>query len=426
MVEIIDVKAREILDSRGNPTVECDIFLDDGTIGRAAVPSGASTGKYEANELRDGGGRFNGKGVQTAVSNINTIIRDEIIGMNSLNQREVDSYLCGLDGTENKSRLGANAILATSLANARASAQFLEMPLYRYLGGCNTHKLPIPLLNIINGGAHANNKLDIQEFMIIPHKGNSFKEALEKGVCVYHSLKKILNKKGFPTSVGDEGGFAPNVSSVREALSIIIDAIQGAGYSPGNEISLGLDVAASELYDNEVYKIDGEKFSSAGLIDYYEGLIQGFPIISIEDGMAEEDWDGWQEMTKRLNIQLIGDDVFVTNPKRFAMGLQKGVANAILIKLNQIGTLTETLNTIDIARQNGYNIVISHRSGETEDSFISDLAVATNGCQIKSGAPCRTDRVAKYNQLLRIEEILGKEAFYGGVLLNAKIKMQKK
>ncbi|HAW50640.1 TPA: phosphopyruvate hydratase [bacterium] len=414
MIEIADVIGREVLDSRGNPTVECEIFLSDGTQGSAIVPSGASTGKYEAIELRDGGERFKGKGVNVAVSNINTVIKDTIIGMDPLSQREIDNCLIKLDGTKNKSNLGANAILACSLAVVRASANFLGIPLYRYIGGVNSHILPVPLLNIINGGRHANNRLDIQEFIIIPKKANSFKEALEKAVCIYHTLKKILDKKGFSTSVGDEGGFTPDLSSAREALSLTVTSIEEAGYKVGDEISLGLDIAASELYEDGIYKIDGQKFSQLQLVEYYEELIKEFPIISIEDGMAEDDWDGWALMKERLKIQIVGDDIFVTNPDRLKMGLKKNVANAILIKLNQIGTLTETLDVIDMAKKGGYNIIISHRSGETEDSFIADFSVAVGSGQIKTGAPTRTDRCCKYNQLLRIEEDLGEFGVYGG------------
>jgi len=417
MVEITDVRGREIFDSRGNPTIEVDVYLSDGTIGRASVPSGASTGRFEALEMRDKGERLKGKGVLKAVSNVNTEIKKRIIGLNPLEQREIDSALISLDGTENKERLSANAILGVSMAVARASAQFLKMPLYRYIGGIQGYVLPIPLLNIINGGAHANNKLDIQEFMIIPHKAETFRDAFEKGVSIYQGLKEVISKRGYSISVGDEGGFAPPLSGSKEALSLIIEAIEGEGYKPGEEISIGLDVAASRLYKEGLYHIDEKGFSGNELIEYYKGLIEEFPIALIEDGMAEDDWDGWREMTQKLkNIQIVGDDIFTTNPKRLKKGMEMNVANAILIKLNQIGSLTETLDTIELAKRGGYNVVISHRSGETEDSFITDLAVSTNAGFIKSGAPARTDRVCKYNNLLRIEEELGSCAVYGGRL----------
>lgn len=414
MIEIIDVKAREVFDSRGNPTVEVDVLLEDGTMGKAGVPSGASTGTFEAIELRDKEERLKGKGVLKAVSNINGKIKEELLGKNPLNQREIDSILIKLDGTENKAMLGANAILGVSLAIARASATFLGMPLYRYIGGVNANILPLPLLNIINGGRHANNRLDVQEFMIIPHKAESFRDAFEKACSVYHTLKGIIEKRGYSTSVGDEGGFAPDLSSTKEALELIIEAIEKAGYKPKDEVSIGLDVAASEIYKDGLYHIDQKALSSDELVEYYKALVEQFPIISIEDGMSEEDWEGFKRLTEKLkNIQLVGDDLFTTNPKRLKKGMEMGICNAILIKLNQIGTLTETLDVIELAKRAGYNIVISHRSGETEDSFIADLAVATNAGQIKSGAPCRTDRMCKYNQLLRIEEELGNYGIYG-------------
>ncbi|MEK9149147.1 MAG: phosphopyruvate hydratase [Candidatus Desantisbacteria bacterium] len=414
MSAIVDILARQILDSRGNPTVEVEIELEDGAFGRASVPSGASTGTYEAVELRDGEGMFLGKGVQKAVENVNTIIAEEIIGEEAQDQRHIDSTLINLDGTENKSRLGANAILATSLAVAKAAACSCELPLYQYLGGPNAHILPIPFCNIINGGRHAENKLDIQEFMVVPQKGESFAEAIRKVVEIYHSLKAILKKKGFSCSLGDEGGFAPDISSTREALDVILSAISDAGYKLG-EIAIGLDVAASELYKDGRYILEGRESSSSELIDFYESLIKDYPIISIEDGLSEDDWPGWEEMTKRLRgIQLVGDDIFVTNPKRLEEGIKRGVANSILIKLNQIGTLTETLDVIEQAKRAGYSFLISHRSGETEESFIADLSVATNSGKIKTGAPARMDRCAKYNQLLRIEEELGPSCVYAG------------
>ncbi|MFH0775083.1 MAG: phosphopyruvate hydratase [bacterium] len=415
MSAIVDVLAREILDSRGNPTIEVEIELEDGAFGRASVPSGASTGSHEAVELRDGEKRFCGKGVQKAVENVNTIIAEEIIGEDARDQRYIDSMLINLDGTENKSKLGANAILATSLAIAKAAACSCELPLYQYLGGPSAHILPIPFCNIINGGRHAENKLDIQEFMVVPQKGASFAEAIRKVVEIYHSLKAILKKKGLSCSLGDEGGFAPDISSVREALDVILSAISEAGYTPGEEIAIALDVAASELYKDGRYTLEGKEYTSSELIGFYESLAREYPIISIEDGLSEDDWEGWSEMTKRLGgIQLVGDDIFVTNPKRLDEGIKRGVANSILIKLNQIGTLTETLDVIEQAKRAGYSFLISHRSGETEEDFIADLSVATNSGKIKTGAPARMDRCAKYNQLLRIEEELGLSGVYAG------------
>ncbi|MEW6680178.1 MAG: phosphopyruvate hydratase [bacterium] len=415
MVKIADVKAREVFDSRGNPTIEVDVVLSDGTMGRAGVPSGASTGTSEALEMRDKGERLKGKGVLKAVSNVNTKIKESLLGLNPLSQREIDSLLIKLDGSENKENLGANAILGVSMAVARASAGFLKIPLYRYIGGLNAHILPYPLLNIINGGAHANNRLDVQEFMIIPHKADTFRNAFEKAVNIYHTLKEIISKRGYSTSVGDEGGFAPDLSSTKEALNLIVEAIEKGGYKAGEEVSIGLDVAASEIYRDGIYHIDNQRLGSDELIEYYQSLIGQFPIISIEDGLSEEDWDAWEKMTEKLkNIQIVGDDIFTTNPKRLKKGIERNIANAILIKLNQIGSLTETLDTIELAKRGGYKIIISHRSGETEDSFIADLCVATQGGQIKSGAPARTERCCKYNQLLRIEEELGNSSIYGG------------
>ncbi|MEW6482031.1 MAG: phosphopyruvate hydratase, partial [bacterium] len=369
----------------------------------------------EALEMRDKGERLKGKGVLKAVSNVNTKIKESLLGLNPLSQREIDSLLIKLDGSENKENLGANAILGVSMAVARASAGFLKLPLYRYIGGSNAHILPYPLLNIINGGAHANNRLDVQEFMIIPHKADTFRNAFEKAVNIYHTLKEIISKRGYSTSVGDEGGFAPDLSSTKEALNLIVEAIEKGGYKAGEEVSIGLDVAASEIYRDGIYHIDNQRLGSDELIEYYQSLIGQFPIISIEDGLSEEDWDAWEKMTEKLkNIQIVGDDIFTTNPKRLKKGIERNIANAILIKLNQIGSLTETLDTIELAKRGGYKIIISHRSGETEDSFIADLCVATQGGQIKSGAPARTERCCKYNQLLRIEEELGNSSIYGG------------
>jgi enolase len=412
---IVDIFAREIIDSRGNPTLEVDVELEDGTLSSASVPSGASTGKFEAVELRDGGDRFLGKGVKRAVENVNNLIAEEIVGEDATDQRHIDSLLIALDGTENKSKLGANAILAVSLAVAKAASASLSVPLYRYIGGMNAHILPVPFANILNGGRHAENPLDIQEFMIVPHKADSFAQALQKTVEVYHSLKEILKEKGLNTAVGDEGGFAPNISSTKDALSFVVEAIQKAGYTPGTEISLALDVAASELCKNGVYLLEGDEYDSSALIEFYAKLIDEFPIVSIEDGLSEDDWDGWSRMTKELKIQLVGDDLFVTNPERLAEGVKRGAANSILIKLNQIGTLTETLDVIEQARRAGYTQIISHRSGETEESFIADLSVAVGCGRIKCGAPARTERCIKYNQLIRIEEELGSQSLYPGL-----------
>lgn len=417
---IVDVFAREIIDSRGNPTVEVDVYLEDGSLGRAAVPSGASTGAHEAVELRDGDSkRFQGKGVLTAVENVNNVIAPELIGMNALDQAGIDTLLLDLDGTANKSKLGANAILGVSLAVAKAAANSLGMPLYRYIGGVNAKELPVPMMNILNGGEHADNNVDIQEFMIMPVGAENFAHCLQMGVEVFHSLKSVLKAKGLNTAVGDEGGFAPNLGSNEEALSIIVEAIKKAGFEPGKDILLALDVASTELYQDGKYVFAGENVTrtSDEMIAYYEDLINRYPIISIEDGLAEDDWEGWKKMTSQLGhkVQLVGDDLFVTNTERLEKGIDTGVGNSILIKVNQIGTLTETLEAIEMAKRAGYTAVVSHRSGETEDTTIADIAVATNAGQIKTGAPSRTDRVAKYNQLLRIEEELDFLAEYSGV-----------
>lgn len=421
MTKIIEVRAREILDSRGNPTVEAEVTLSGGVKGRAAVPSGASTGEREALELRDGDSqRFLGKGVRQAVENVHKIIGPEIIGLPATDQSLLDRRLQELDGTENKSRLGANAILSVSMAACRAAANALGLPLYRYLGGAGARELPIPLMNFLNGGAHADNDLDIQEFLIVPAGTKSFGEALRMGVEVFHHLRQILKKKGYGVSVGDEGGYAPRLQTNEEALDLIIEGITRAGYTPGKEIFLGLDVAASGFYKDGIYVFKKGKqktFASDELIDFYDNLIDQYPIISLEDGLAEEDWSGWEKLTRRLGkkVQIIGDDIFVTNPKILAQGIAQGVANSILIKLNQIGTVSETLETIEMAKRAGYATVISHRSGETEDTFIADLAVAVNAGQIKTGSASRSDRLAKYNQLLRIEEELGQAAIFRGI-----------
>ncbi len=427
MSEIVDVYAREILDSRGNPTLECEVFLESGAFGRAAVPSGASTGEREALELRDGDkARYLGKGVLKAVDNVNNKIADEIIGMEASDQVGVDQRMLEIDGTDFKSNLGANAILGVSLAVAKAAAEEAGLPLYKYIGGANARELPLPMMNIINGGAHADNNVDIQEFMIMPAGACCFAEALRMGAEIFHALKGVLKSKGYNTAVGDEGGFAPDLKSNEEALQVIMEAIVKAGYKPGEDVLLALDVASSELFDKEkgVYTLENEpqrEKTAAEMVDFYENLVNKYPIISIEDGMAENDWDGWKLLTDRLGkkIQIVGDDLFVTNPKILKEGIQKGIANSILIKLNQIGTLTETLEAIEMAKRAGYTTVISHRSGETEDTTLADLAVAVNAGQIKTGSLCRTDRVAKYNQLLRIEDELdsislfkGKDVFY--------------
>jgi len=420
MSTIVDVYAREILDSRGNPTIEVEVVLEDGSFGRAAIPSGASTGQFEAVELRDKDPkRFQGKGVLKAVENVNSIIAREIIGMDALDQVNIDSLLIDLDGTPNKGKLGANAVLGVSLACAKAAADYLGISLYRYIGGVNAKILPVPMMNILNGGKHADNNVDLQEFMIMPVGAKSFAQALRMGSETFHTLKKVLADKGLNTAVGDEGGFAPNLSSNEEAIKVILEAVEKAGYVPGEDIFIALDPAATEFYKDGKYQLKGEglEYDSAGMVEYYVRLVEKYPIISIEDGMAEEDWEGWQMLTQALGnkIQLVGDDIFVTNTERLERGIRLGVANSILIKLNQIGTLTETLNAIKMAERAGYTAIISHRSGETEDTTISDLVVAVNAGQIKTGAPSRTDRVAKYNQLLRIEEELGIAAEFPGM-----------
>ncbi len=422
MTTIIDVFAREILDSRGNPTVEVDVLLESGIVGRAAVPSGASTGEHEAVELRDGDkSRYLGKGVQKAVDNVNDKIADELIDWDATEQVAIDTFLCELDGTENKAELGANAILGVSLAVAKASAEAFGLPLYRYIGGTNARVLPVPMMNIINGGKHADNTVDFQEFMIMPVGAPSFAEALRMGTEVFHSLKSVLSKKGLATSVGDEGGFAPNLRSNEETLDTILEAIEKAGYKPGDDIAFALDVASSEMFMKEkkmyqFFKSDKSEKTSAEMVDIYKKLTDQYPIISIEDGLDENDWDGWKLLTEAIGdkVQLVGDDLFVTNTERLAEGIEKGIANSILIKVNQIGTLTETLEAIEMAKKAGYTNVISHRSGETEDTTIADIAVATNAGQIKTGSASRTDRIAKYNQLLRIEEELDTTAVFAG------------
>jgi len=415
-MEIIDVYARQILDSRGNPTIEVDVYLENGEVGRAAVPSGASTGEREALELRDGGKKFLGKGVERAVKNVNEVIAPEITGMIVFNQRSIDRKLIELDGTENKSKLGANAILGVSLAVARAAANALDIPLYVYIGGIKANIMPVPLCNVINGGLHADNNLDIQEFMIAPVGAENFSDGYRMVAETFQVLKKTLKGKGYSISVGDEGGFAPNLKKNEEAIELIIKAIEDTGYKPGKDIAVALDTAASSLYEDGKYSFEGKKVSSDDLIEYYEKVVKAYPIFSIEDGLAENDWDGWKKMTERLGsrIQIVGDDIFVTNPEIFKRGIKEGIANAILIKVNQIGTLTETLETIEMAQRNNYRTVISHRSGETEDSFIADLAVGVNAGQIKSGSLSRSERLCKYNQLVRIEEILGETAEYYG------------
>ena len=425
MTDIIDVLAREIIDSRGNPTVEVEVTTSSGIVGRAAVPSGASTGKFEAVELRDEDkSRYLGKGVQTAIKNVNETIANALEGIDVCEQKLIDEVLLQLDGTDNKSKLGANAILGVSMACAKAAAQSCQLPLYRYLGGVFAHTLPVPMMNILNGGQHADNNVDIQEFMVMPAGAGSFKEALRMGAETFHALKKVLHDKGLNTAVGDEGGFAPNLKSNEEALEVIIKAIETAGYKPGDDIMIALDVASSELYKDGFYYLNAEsnpKKSAEEMIEYYSYLTSKYPIISIEDGLDEEDWEGWKKLTDTLGkkVQLVGDDLFVTNTRRLMQGIDQKVANAILVKVNQIGTITETLDAVETAKRAGYTAIISHRSGETEDTTIADLAVATNAGQIKTGAPSRTDRVAKYNQLLRIEEdlldssdYLGKAAFY--------------
>ncbi|MGE4589635.1 MAG: phosphopyruvate hydratase [Acidaminococcaceae bacterium] len=419
MALISAVYAREILDSRGNPTVEVEVWLDDGSMGRAAVPSGASTGAYEAVELRDGDkDRYMGKGVSKAVDNVNDIIAEALIGLDPIRQVEIDNMLIRLDGTPNKGNLGANAILGVSMAVAKAAAASVDIPLYMYLGGVNAKELPVPMMNILNGGAHADNNVDIQEFMAMPVGAPSFSEALRMNTEIYHNLKAVLKERGLSTAIGDEGGFAPNLSSNEEAIEVIVAAIKKAGYKPGEDVAIALDIAASEIYKSGKYNLAGEGVvkTSAQMVDYYAALCEKYPIISIEDGLDEDDWKGWALLTKKLGnkVQLVGDDLFVTNSERLSRGIRDGVANSILIKVNQIGTLTETFTTIEMAKRAGYTCVISHRSGETEDTTLADIAVAVNAGQIKTGAPARTDRVAKYNQLLRIEEDLASAAQYNG------------
>ncbi len=417
---IADVHAREILDSRGNPTVEVEVVLESGAFGRAAVPSGASTGAHEAVELRDGDkSRYLGKGVLKACANVESIIAPALIGMDALNQNEIDQTMIRLDGTDNKGNLGANAILGVSMACARAAADYLEMPLYRYLGGSNAKTLPVPMMNILNGGKHADNNVDIQEFMIIPVGAQSWAEALRMCAEIFHNLRAVLKSRGYNTAVGDEGGFAPDLKSNEEALECIVLAIEKAGYKPGDEVRIAMDPASTEFYIDGKYNLAGEgrKLTSSEMIDFYADLCERYPIISIEDALAEDDWDGWVELNKRLGdkVQLVGDDLYVTNTERLAKGINLHASNAILIKLNQIGTITETLDAIEMAKRAGFTAVVSHRSGETEDTFIADMVVAVNAGQIKTGAPSRTDRVAKYNQLLRIEEELGEAAIYNGL-----------
>jgi enolase len=422
MSQIINIHARQILDSRGNPTVEAEVITEGGALGRAAVPSGASTGAHEAAELRDGDKKmYLGKGVLKAVENVNKEIADRLIGMDVFEQNEIDRQMLKLDGTDNKTKLGANAVLAVSLACAKAAAVESNMPLYRYVGGVNANTLPIPLMNILNGGAHADNSIDFQEFMIMPVKADSFSEALRMGTEVFHHLKVVLKKKGYSTNVGDEGGFAPNIPSNEEAIETVLNAIEEAGYKPGKDIYIAMDAATTEFYDEKtgIYtfkKSDKREMDSAGMVAYWKEWTSKYPIISIEDGMAEDDWKGWAELTAVLGskVQLVGDDLFVTNSKRLSKGIEKGVANSILVKVNQIGSLTETIDAVNLATRNAYTNIMSHRSGETEDTTIADLAVALNSGQIKTGSASRTDRIAKYNQLIRIEEELGKNAYYPG------------
>ncbi len=430
MSYIASIHARQILDSRGNPTVEVDVLTENEYLGRAAVPSGASTGIHEAVELRDNDKKiYSGKGVLKAVKNVNTIIADELIGWDVADQTGIDAKMIAIDGTENKSKLGANAILAVSLAVAKAAALEANLPLYRYIGGTNARILPIPMMNILNGGAHADNKIDFQEFMVMPVGASSFSEALRWGVEIFHSLKAVLKKKGYSTNVGDEGGFAPNIQSNEEAIETVMKAIEGAGYKAGKEVAIAMDPAVSEMYnaDKKIYhfhKSDGKKLSIEKMVDYWENWIKQYPIVSLEDGMAEDDWKGWKLLTERLGskVQLVGDDLFVTNVKRIQKGIDENIANALLVKVNQIGSLTETINAVSLAQNNGYNTIMSHRSGETEDTTIADLAVALNCGQIKTGSASRTDRISKYNQLLRIEEILGESAIFP----KGKIKFGKK
>ena len=419
MSMIVDVVAREILDSRGNPTVEAEVFLDSGVVGRAAVPSGASTGELEALELRDGDKkRFGGKGVLKAVENVNKVIAEEIVGLDATEQRLIDETMLELDGTPNKEKLGANAILSVSLAVAKAAAEEAGLPLYRYIGGANASVLPVPLMNVLNGGVHADNNVDLQEFMIAPVGAESFAEALRMGAEVYHTLKKVLHEKGLSTAVGDEGGFAPDIGCNEDAVKLLIEAIEKAGYAPGEEIALAIDPASTSFYKNGKYVLASENAekTASEMVEFYSNWVEKYPLMLIEDGLAEDDWDGWKKLTEALGSKavLVGDDIFVTNPRLIQKGIDLGVANAVLIKLNQIGTLTETLQAIETAVRAGYRVVISHRSGETEDTTIADLAVAVNSGLIKTGAPCRVDRVCKYNQLIRIEEELGEAASYAG------------
>ena len=418
MTDISTICGREVLDSRGNPTVEVEITLSSGAVGRAIVPSGASTGEHEAVELRDGGSRYGGKGVLNAVAHINTEITDCLIGADAMDQRGIDGLMLSLDGTDNKGRLGANALLGVSLAVAHAAADELDIPLYRHVGGANAHVLPVPMMNVLNGGAHADNSVDFQEFMIMPVGAPSFSEALRWGTQTYHVLKGVLHDRGLSTAVGDEGGFAPDLASNEEAIVLLLEAIEKAGYRPGDDIAIALDPAVSEIYRDGAYHLDGEGkvLSASELADYWARIVASYPVVSIEDGMAEDDWDGWSALTQAVGdkCQLVGDDLFVTNSKRLQIGIDRKVANSILVKVNQIGSLTETLTTVELATANSYSSVMSHRSGETEDATIADLAVATNCGQIKTGAPCRSDRVAKYNQLLRIESELGDTAAFLG------------
>ncbi len=420
-MHILEIKGREILDSRGNPTIEVDLQLESGIIARAAVPSGASTGTHEAVELRDGDkNRYKGKGVLQAVKNVDDIIYPALEGINVLEQKKIDDIMIELDGTENKSKLGANAMLAVSMAAAKAGAIFSDLPLYRYLGGAGSYELPVPMLNILNGGSHADNSVDLQEFMVMPTGAVSFREGLRISAEIFHTLKSVLKSKNYNTSVGDEGGFAPNLGSNEEALTLIVEAVEKAGYKPGEDVHIALDPAASEFFENGKYvfkKSTGEVLSSSDMIGFYSDLVDKYPIISIEDGLAEDDWDGWKLMTEKLGekIQIVGDDLFVTNPERLKRGIKEGITNSILIKLNQIGTVSETIETIKMAQKSGFTAVVSHRSGETEDTFIADLAVGLSTGQIKTGSTSRSERIAKYNQLLRIEEELGKSALYRGI-----------
>ena len=416
MADIMHIFAREILDSRGNPTVEVEALLADGSRGRAAVPSGASTGEHEAHELRDGDERYGGKGVQKAVDNVNEVIVDELAGLEADDQRIVDTLMLELDGTENKSKLGANAILGVSMAVAKAAADAAELPLYRYIGGPNAHLLPVPMMNILNGGAHADSGVDVQEFMIAPIGAESFREALRMGTEVYHALKSVLKAKNLSTGLGDEGGFAPSVGSTREALDLIVEAIEKAGYTPGKDVALALDVASSEFFEDGHYNFEGGRHTADEMAKVYAELVENYPIVSIEDPLDEDDWAGYTTLTAELGekVQIVGDDFFVTNPKRLAKGIEEKAANALLVKVNQIGTLTETFDAVELAHRNGYRTMMSHRSGETEDTTIADLAVALSCGQIKTGAPARSERVAKYNQLLRIEQLLHDAAVYAG------------